>query len=448
MARKTRIESRYQCTECGYRSASWAGRCPGCGAWGAFVEPIEEEKSSTGRRKAAIRAISLQEVSSPQRITSDIEELDRVLGGGWIPGGVVLLGGEPGIGKSTLLLQVCGSMASRGRSVLYISGEESPSQVALRAQRLGVSTEGLHLVCDERISPALENIEDYSFIVVDSVQALRAETEEGWPGTPSQVRAVAQECIEAAKRKGVPCVLVGHITKQGNIAGPKMLEHMVDVVLLFSGERTSSHRILRAVKNRYGSVDEAGIFEMGEQGLMPVADPGHLFWNPEGQPASGVALTVALEGTRPLVTEVQALACATPFQYPKRTSSGIEANRLQLLLAVLDKRCGLSCRNSDVYVNVAGGFQIRDRGADLALCMALASSVGDFSLRGDCCFLGEVGLAGEVRSTGRAGQRVREAQRMGFSRVVLSERERDDFPPGIEVVKVGELLRALEVIRR
>lgn len=448
MAKKTKIDSRFRCSECGYGSSSWAGRCPGCGAWGAFIEVAEESPVSRGRSGPVVRPISLQDVTSPVRLPSGMDELDRVLGGGWVPGGVVLLGGEPGIGKSTLLLQVCAALASENRSVLYISGEESASQVALRARRLGASTENLHLVCDERITGALESMGDYAFVVVDSVQALRADGEDGWPGTPSQVRAVAQECIEKAKLLGVPCVLVGHITKQGNLAGPKMLEHMVDVVLLFSGERTSSHRILRAVKNRYGSVDEAGIFDMGDRGLIPVADPGHLFWNSGTEPASGVALTVALEGTRPLVTEVQALACPTPFQYPKRTSSGIEVNRLHLLLAVLEKRCGLSCRNSDVYVNVAGGFQIRDTGADLALCMALASSNLDISLESGCCFLGEVGLAGEIRPTGRAGQRVREARRMGFSRVVLSVGEKDDFPRGIEVVRVGELRRALEVMRR
>lgn len=449
MARQTKIESRFQCSECGYRSSSWAGRCPGCGAWGSFTELAEDEPSSRQNRKGPkTRPISMQDVSPPRRLISGIGELDRVLGGGWVPGGVVLLGGEPGIGKSTLLLQACAAMAGPDRPVLYVSGEESPSQVALRARRLGAPTDNLHLVCDDRITPAIGNLEEYAFVVVDSVQALRADGEDGWPGTPSQVRAVAQECIEMSKKHGVPCVLVGHITKQGNIAGPKMLEHMVDVVLLFSGERTSSHRILRAVKNRYGSVDEAGIFEMGDRGLLPVADPGRLFWNAGGTPASGVALTVALEGSRPLVAEVQALACPTPYPYPKRTASGVEVNRLQLLLAVLEKRCGMSCRTSDVYVNVAGGFQIRDTGADLALCVALASSVGDFSLDGNCCFLGEVGLAGEVRPCGRSGQRVREARRMGFRKVVLSTGERDEFPADMEVIRVGELRQALKVVRK
>lgn len=441
-----RIESRFLCSECGHRALSWTGRCPGCGAWGTLAE-IQEERAPGGQRRSQVKPLNLFDVEAPRRIPSGIGELDRVLGGGWVPGGVTLLGGEPGIGKSTLLLQACAAMAGQGRKVLYLSGEESASQVALRARRLGATEGDLHLVCQDDLESALAAANSYAFVVADSVQALKAPGESGWPGTPSQVRAVAQSCIDVAKAHAIPFVLVGHITKEGHLAGPKLLEHMVDVVLLFSGERSSPYRLLRALKNRYGATDELGIFEMIERGLAPVADASLLYWNAGEGAVPGVAMTVALEGSRPLVAEMQALACTTPFPYPKRTARGVDVARVQLLLAVLERRCGLSFRSSDVYVNVAGGLQIKETSADLALAMAMASTAADKGLPPECCFLGEVGLAGEIRPCRRTGLRLREAARLGFRRAVVSRRDRDDMPGQMEIIAVGELAEALEVMK-
>jgi DNA repair protein RadA/Sms len=392
--------------------------------------------------------IASVDVSPEERIPSGIDELDRVLGGGWIKGGVALLGGEPGVGKSTLLLQACAHMARAGRSVLYISGEESSGQLALRARRLGISEKNVDLLCGYDLEAMLEAAGGYEFIVVDSVQSFRLEDENGWAGSPSQVRNVASRASETAKSLSIPMVMVGHITKQGQIAGPKILEHMVDVVLLFSGERTSSHRLLRAEKNRYGGTDELGIFEMSDAGLSPVVDPSRMYWNNSSgslDPISGVAVGVSLEGSRPLIAEIQALSCATPFPYPKRTARGVELNKMQLLLAVLERRCGIFSRNCDVYLNVAGGLTLQDPAADLSICAALASSLRDVPTPVDACFIGEVGLAGEVRPTAKSLIRMREAARLGFKSVVVSSRDlAAGDGRGLEIINVGTVSDMLE----
>ena len=443
--------TRYRCATCGYISLSMVGRCPGCDEWGSMVEDVPLQQSKTGGiSTVSARPIASVDVQPEERIPSGIEELDRVLGGGWIKGGVVLLGGEPGVGKSTLLLQACACMARAGRRVLYISGEESASQLALRAKRLGVSEKNVDLLCEQDLPAMLASASGYEFLVIDSVQSFRLDDENGWAGSPTQVRTVASRCAETAKREGIPTVMVGHITKQGQIAGPKVLEHMVDVVLLFSGEKTSAHRLLRAEKNRYGSTDELGIFEMTTRGLEAVSDPSHLYWSSAESAVSGVAIGVTLEGTRPLLAEIQALSCTTPFPYPKRTARGIEVNRLQLLLAVLERRCGIYSRNYDVYANVAGGLNLYDPASDLSICAALASSLKDAAIPSDMCFIGEIGLAGEVRPASKTHIRVKEAARLGMKTVVLSAREgnlhKSGTPENLEIVKVRSISHMLEKV--
>jgi DNA repair protein RadA/Sms len=411
---------------------------------------VQEEAIKTERAAAesiaAATPISSVDVPPEERIPSGIDELDRVLGGGWIKGGVVLLGGEPGVGKSTLLLQVCASMANARHRALYISGEESAGQLALRARRLGMPTDNVDLLCEGDLRSMLAAAPGYDFLVIDSVQSFRLDDESGWAGSVSQVRNVASLSAELAKREGIPAVMVGHITKQGQIAGPKILEHMVDVVLHFSGERSSSHRLLRAEKNRYGATDELGIFEMSPHGLVPVTDPSHLYWSAASQAISGVAVGISMEGSRPLAAEIQALSCDTPFPYPKRTARGIEINRLQLLLAVLERRCGIFSRSCDVYANVAGGLSLQDPAADLSICAALASSLKDAPIAGDTCFIGEIGLAGEVRPASRTHLRLREAARLGFKCAVVSGRESVDVKNSkdFSIIRVSSILQMLE----
>ncbi|MDR1376787.1 MAG: DNA repair protein RadA [Synergistaceae bacterium] len=441
---------RYVCGNCGFSTITRTGKCTSCGQWGTFeaVEPaVARSDKYTGVKAEVVNSVS---VVPPKRLSSGIAEVDRVLGGGLVPGGVVLIGGQPGIGKSTLLLQVGGQVASRGTRALYISGEESAAQVALRAARLGVSSEKLLLYCGGDLEDALSNVtsQKAGLFILDSVQAVKAPEETGWPGTPNQVRAVAQRAVDVARASNVPAVLVGHITKDGKLAGPMLLEHMVDTVLTFSGEGYSSHRMLRAMKNRYGNTDELGIFEMRENGLVAVEDKSGLYWNRSDAAVPGVAMTVAMEGSTPLVAEIQTLASPTTFPYPKRTSRGIELNRFQLLAAVLEKRAGVSCGGCDLYLNVAGGLSIQDPSADLAACVSLASALRDRPLRGDCCYLGEVGLAGEVRPVARTVARLKEAERLGLRRAVVSGKERGEFgtlekTTGMEIQRVNSLSDAL-----
>ena len=451
MAKKESVR-RYCCIECGYTAASPSGKCPRCGAWGSMEGELSVEPSLPEGKARILTPVNICSLEPPPRLHSGFGELDRVLGGGWVPGGVTLLGGQPGIGKSTLLLQVCGHIASDGGRVLYISGEESPSQLGLRAKRLNVLHEGLDVCCHTVIDEALALVKDHSLVVVDSVQAMRTSQESGWPGTLTQVRGVAQVCVNCAKERGIPMVLVGHITKEGRIAGPMLLEHMVDAVVMFADDNSSVYRTLRASKNRYGGTDEVGIFEMSRDGLVEVPDPSYLYWNRLDSAVSGVVMTVLMEGSRPLVAEIQTLASESSFAYPKRSGIGLGANKISMLLAVLQSRCGLSCREQDIYCNVAGGLEIHDPAADLAVAASLASALSDRSIDPDCCLIGEVGLAGEVRPVSGLTQRLREAARLGFKKAVVSSRE--EVPAGsadIEAIKafsVGEALAKLSLLPR
>jgi len=444
MPKKT-IE-RFECSECGYTTSSWTGKCPNCSAWGTLVRQTVFPSSRNSAVDGAV-PISMMGVTDPSRISTGIKVLDRVLGGGLVGGGVVLIGGEPGIGKSTLLLQVCGRMAASGHKALYLSGEESSSQIAMRARRLGIMNENLHLLCGGTIEPLLSSIKNYDLVVLDSVQAVKSEEEGTWPGSPTQVRTVSRLCVDKAKTSSVPMILVGHITKEGRIAGPMLLAHMVDTVLLFSGDKTSSYRMIRSVKNRFGSTDELAIFEMSDGGLIPVEDPGRLYWNESEDGVSGVAVSILLEGSVPLTVEIQCLACRTSFPYPKRASSGVDLNKIFLLAAVLEKRCGISFSNQDIYCNVTGGMTIKEPSADLAVVAALSSSAMDIALPADCCFIGEVGLTGEVRPVPRLLPRIKEAKKLGFRKVFISSFEKIDELEGINIVGIRTLHDFLEVLQ-
>lgn len=437
----------YQCVECGFLAAAWSGKCPSCGSWGGLEALGESEGAGGGWRDSLSTPVAVADITSPGRLPSGLDELDRVLGGGWVDGSVVLVAGEPGIGKSTLLLQSCGCIADAGGRVLYISGEESLSQVALRARRVGAVSGGLRIAAGTEMEDLLSReARDADLVVLDSVQAFGVKEVPGYPGTPSQVRAVALRAADLAKSGGVPVVVVGHINKEGLIAGPKLLEHMVDTVLLFSGESLSAYRTLRAMKNRFGATDEVGLFEMRDKGLIPVADPSRLYWSGLEHPLPGVAMAVTLEGSRPFVAEVQALTSSTPYPYPKRTARGFDTGRLQLMLAVLERRCGLATASMDVYVNVTGGLSVRGPHADLALCLSVASAARDKPLLPDCCCIGEVGLAGEIRPVARTALRVREAKRLGFRHALVSRKEDDALPGGIRTHHVTTLGEALKVM--
>ncbi len=449
-----RAKSVYRCTECGAEHPKWAGRCEACGDWNTLAEeaaprpakPAARSRVAPGTHPAAAGAASpvkLRDVQSARasRLSSGIAELDFVLGGGIVPGSMVLVGGEPGIGKSTLLLQVAGSLTAGGTNVLYVSGEESPLQVKLRAERLGQAEE-VQLLCETSLEQILEVATAVrpAVMVVDSIQTTATEELEGAPGNVGQVRECAARLMRYAKSAGATVIVVGHVTKGGGIAGPKTLEHIVDTVLYFEGEGTGDHRILRATKNRFGSVDEIGVFRMTEDGLLGVGNPSALFLGDRQGRASGSAITALLEGTRPVLVEVQALAAKAGFGTPQRVATGFDGRRLALLLAVLDKRAGLSFAPLDVFLNVVGGLRMQEPAGDLAVAAALASSVYDQALPSEAVFIGEVGLGGEVRPVSQTERRLAEAAQLGFRTVYLSERALPrKSPDGIRVVGVGTL---------
>ncbi len=446
----------FACQECGAQSPKWLGRCPDCGAWNSFVEERTPEAApaSAGRYTApaggGAKRYADIELSSAARVTTGIDEFDRVLGGGIVPGSLVLLGGEPGIGKSTLLLQTAANIARAAGPVLYSSGEESEHQVKSRGERLGVGDAPLYLLAETCLERVLEEMARLSpaLVIVDSIQTVFSLKMQSAPGSIGQVREAATQLLFAAKAQNVPTFLVGHVTKEGSLAGPKALEHIVDTVLYFEGERQHAHRIVRAAKNRFGAVSELGVFEMTAAGLIPVPNPSALFLAERPANAPGSAVLCCIEGTRPLLVEIQALVSSSSYGYAKRTAVGMDQNRLSLLLAVLEKRAGLALGGDDVYVNVAGGLSVDEPALDLAVVAAVASSFRNRPIAAGTAVFGEVGLAGEVRATAHAARRVREAAQMGFSRCVLPEGNvaPGDAPAGTTLVGVRSVTQALDAL--
>ncbi len=412
------------CSECGYETAKFLGKCPACGAWNS----LREQKTFTGEKKTSlsrmtdVRPMTLKEINSDttERISMDITELDRVLGGGLVKGSLVLLGGEPGIGKSTLLMQVCQNVSEKGK-ILYVSGEESEMQLKMRAERLSVTGDNLLILPETDIDKALSFVDETrcDVCIVDSVQTMFSESVDSSGGSVGQIRDVTMKVMRKAKESGCAFFIVGHVTKDGNIAGPRMLEHMVDAVLYFEGDRNQSYRILRGVKNRFGSTNEVGVFEMTGEGLMPVDNPSEALLSGRPKDASGSSVTCLMEGTRPILSEIQALTSPTGFGMPRRAAEGVDFSRVVMLIAIIEKKLGITMQNQDVYLNVVGGLKVSETAADLAVISAIVSSLKNRALNPLCIFLGEVGLSGEVRSVPGIARRIAEAERLGFTSCVI-----------------------------
>lgn len=442
------------CQECGYESARWMGKCPSCEEWNTLVEelvPSKKNRHISETISVNNKPEKITDIQSEQepRITTALKEFDRVLGGGIVPGSLVLVGGDPGIGKSTLLLQISSQLANKKINTLYVSGEESARQTKLRADRLGISNDALYILSETNLFDIQAHIKQLkpSFVVIDSIQTMFKEEITSAPGSVSQVRECTTDLMRIAKTGGIPIFIVGHVTKEGAIAGPRMLEHMVDAVLYFEGERHHTYRILRGVKNRFGSTNEMGIFEMKEKGLAEVLNASEIFLEERSQGTSGSTVVASMEGTRPVLVEIQALISPSSFGNPRRMATGLDTNRVSLLMAVLEKRVGLMLQNQDAYIKVAGGVKLDEPAIDLAVAMSIASSFRDKPTRPEDIFIGEVGLTGEVRRVSRIEQRVQEAAKLGFKRVICSKNNLDGWiiPKDIEVIGVHSIQEALKM---
>jgi DNA repair protein RadA/Sms len=414
--------TRYTCQACTSVYTRWMGKCEQCGAWNSLVEEAVSVSSGAGKAKAvaALIATKLSDVQTEKlpRFSTGMNEVDTVLGGGIVPGAIMLLSGDPGIGKSTLVLQIAASLAQKQR-ILYVSGEESANQIKMRAERLKLEADGLDLLTETNMDAIAATIENggYQLVIIDSIQTMAVEALTGSPGTVGQITACTQVIQAVAKQRNIAALVIGHVTKEGSIAGPKILEHLVDVVLYLEGDRYGSFKALRGIKNRFGSTAEVGIFEMGEQGLVEVSNPSAALLA-ERQPGAGTVVFATLEGTRPLLVEVQALVSSTAFGYPKRTAVGFDLNRLNLLVAVLAKRANLNLSSSDVYVNIVGGLKVSEPAADLAIILSIASAFRDIAVPSDMVIFGEVGLSGEIRSVSQVSKRLAEAKKLGFKRAI------------------------------
>ena len=443
----------YFCQNCGHEETKWLGQCPACKEWNTFVEEkvIASSVTSGIKTDREIQIVSLSEVNADDqdRITTGMAELDRVLGGGIVPGSLVLVGGDPGIGKSTLLLQVCQKL-SENRSLLYISGEESLSQIKLRANRMGTFQENLKLLCETNLAAIRSVIEKRKpeLVIIDSIQTMYSEEVTSAPGSVSQVRESTNVFMQLAKGLGITIFIVGHVTKEGTVAGPRVLEHMVDTVLYFEGDRHASYRILRGVKNRFGSTNEIGVFEMRQNGLVEVENPSEYMLSGKPENASGSVVACSMEGTRPLLIEIQALVCESNFGMPRRTATGTDYNRVNLLMAVLEKRIGLHLGNCDAYVNIAGGIRMNEPAIDLGIVMAIVSSYKNRPIDEKMIVFGEVGLSGEVRAVNMPEQRVAEAKKLGFETCVVPEVSLDMVKGirGIKVIGVKNISDAMNLI--
>ena len=449
------------CQNCGYESTKWLGQCPGCREWNTFVEETidKTELKNTGNgakrdRREASEPCVLSEIAirEENKTLTGIKELDRVLGGGIVQGSLTLVGGDPGIGKSTLLLQVCHNLSTAGHKVLYISGEESKVQIKMRADRLGAFSEHMLLLCETNLDIISEVIRKSKpeVVIIDSIQTMFHEDITSAPGSVSQVRESTNVLMQIAKGMGVSIFIVGHVTKEGNVAGPRVLEHMVDTVLYFEGDRHASYRILRAVKNRFGSTNEIGVFEMQNTGLEEVRNPSEFLLNGRPENASGSVVACSMEGTRPILVEIQALVCQSNFGIPRRTAVGTDFNRVNLLMAVLEKKAGIHLAASDAYVNIAGGMKMTEPAIDLGICLAIISSAKDIVIPDSVMVFGEIGLSGEVRAVSMAGQRVQEAKKLGFETVILPEvnRAATESIRGIQLVYVAGIRDAISYIMR
>ena len=444
-----KVKTVYVCSECGYETPRWLGKCPDCGSWNTLTEreaapavaqmAEKKLKRAPGNDAEVVRVDAIPDQPMERR-SSGIGELDRVLGGGVVDGSLVLVGGDPGIGKSTLLTQLCANIARDGATVLYVSGEESARQIKMRTKRLGAADSGFYVLSENDMTTVEKRMQELSpsIMVVDSIQTMYRPEIASAPGSVSQVRECASMLMRLAKISGCSIFLVGHVTKEGAIAGPRVLEHMVDAVLYFEGDRQHQYRLLRAVKNRFGSVNELGMFEMSEQGMLEVENPSEALLSERAHDSSGAVVMCAMEGSRPLLTDVQALVSTTVFGNPRRMASGVDQGRLALLLAVLEKRVGMRMYDQDVYINIAGGMSLTEPAADLALCAAVASSHKNRAISSDWAMMGEVGLAGEVRAIAQADRRIAECARMGFNRVIVPKYNLRNLrvPEGMQVIGV------------
>ncbi|HEK4574842.1 TPA: DNA repair protein RadA [Clostridioides difficile] len=450
-----KIKTKYVCQSCGYETAKWLGKCPECTKWNTFVEEIDQK--STKKEvfiidKSSSKPVSINSIESKEeeRFTTDINELDRVLGGGIVKGSLVLVGGDPGIGKSTLLIQVSSNVANLGKTVLYITGEESESQIKMRAKRLGINSENLYIFAENNLSIIESYLESVNpeLIILDSIQTVFSPEISSAPGTVSQIKEGTSKFMKISKKMGISTFIVGHVTKEGSLAGPKLLEHMVDTVLYFEGERYNTYRLVRAVKNRFGSTNELGVFEMRDLGLVELDNPSKILISEKPKDVAGSVIISTVEGTRPMLLELQALVSPTSFGIPKRTSTGVDYNRVGMLLAVLEKRVGLQIQNQDVYINIVGGIKINEPSIDLGIAISVASSFRNIPIDEDIAVTGEVGLTGEVRAVSFIEKRIAECKKLGFKKIVVPRSNYDVVKEtkGIEIWTVDNLRQAINIV--